>query len=248
MPSEQDAVIVLKQATVRYNKASEKIDNVKEYVIKLAKRQLLFQEFIALRDVDLTVRHGESWGIIGRNGAGKSTMMKLICGILAPYKGTVSVQGRIAPMIELSAGFDSRLTAKENIMLNGAILGHSRSEMRENIQSILDFAELNDFSDIPIKNYSSGMYARLGFSIATFFKPDILILDEVMAVGDAAFKKKCNKRIDEMLDAQTTLLFVSHSGSSIRRMCQKALWLDHGNVVMQGESGEVYGEYEKMYS
>jgi len=244
---EQTPVITLSNATVRYNMATEKIDNIKEYTIKFLKRQLMFKEFFALTDINLTINRGESWGVIGRNGAGKSTLLKLICGILAPFTGTVSVSGTIAPLIELGAGFDGRLTARENILLNGAILGHNRALMRENTEKVLDFAELNEFSDIPIKNYSSGMYARLGFALATLFKPDILILDEVLAVGDIAFKKKCDIRIKELLADETTLLFVSHSGSSVREMCGKALWLEKGKIMMTGTSNDVCGAYEEKY-
>ena len=174
-------------ATVRFNMASERIDKLKEYFVKLVQGKLMFQEFLALKDVSFEVKKGESWGLIGTNGSGKSTMLKLISGILKPYKGTVTVNGSIAPLIELGAGFDGELTARENIFLNGAVLGYSHKFMEEHFDEIVDFAELRDFLDMPIKNYSSGMSARLGFAVATVVRPDILICDEVLAVGDYAF-------------------------------------------------------------
>ena len=238
-----DTIIVVDHATVRFNIASEKIDNLKEYFIKLTKRQLYFEEFLALDDISLSIKRGESWGLIGRNGAGKSTLLKLICGILAPYKGNVSVHGTIAPLIELGAGLDPQLTAGENILLNGALLGHSKKYMQEHFQEIVDFAELKDFLDMPIKNYSSGMRARLGFAIATTVSPDILIVDEVLSVGDAAFRKKCEQRMNQMLASGTTLLFVSHSEKEIERLCKYAVWLDRGKVKMIGDSADVYAAY-----
>ena len=185
----KETVIEVSHATVRFNLASEKIDNLKEYAIKLVKRQLMFQEFLALKDVSFQVKKGEAWGIVGLNGSGKSTLLKVICGILKPYKGEVVVKGTIAPLIELGAGFDGDLTAKENIFLNGAVLGYSKEFMRAHFNEIVEFAELKDFLDMPIKNYSSGMAARLGFSIATMVKPDIMIVDEVLSVGDYAFQQ-----------------------------------------------------------
>ena len=208
---EDKYIIEIENVTVRFNMATEKIDNLKEYFVKLVKRELMFQEFLALQDVTLKIKQGEAWGLIGTNGAGKSTMLKLISGILKPYKGTVKVNGTIAPLIELGAGFDMNLTARENIFLNGTLLGHSTKFMEEHFDEIVDFAELWDFLDVPLKNYSSGMQARIGFSIATMVRPDILIVDEILSVGDFKFREKCNKRMQEMLDAGTTLLYVSHS-------------------------------------
>lgn len=240
---ENNVVINVSDATVRFNMASERIDNLKEYVIKLVKHQLMFQEFLALKNVDFSVRKGEAWGIIGTNGSGKSTLLKLICGILKPYTGTVKIQGSIAPLIELGAGFDGDLTAKENIFLNGAVLGHTKKYMQDHFEEIVEFAELQDFLDMPIKNYSSGMAARLGFSIATVVRPDILIVDEVLSVGDYAFQQKCEKRMKGMLEGGTTLLFVSHSIDSVRSLCDHALWLDKGNVRLKGEVEEVCDAY-----
>ena len=240
-----EVVIRIKNASVRFNIAGEKVDNLKEYFVKLVKRELRFKEFYALKDINLVIQKGESWALIGANGAGKSTLLKLICGILTPYRGTVEVKGRIAPLIELGAGFDSNLTAKENIFINGAVLGYSRKFMKEQYDKIVDFAELWDFMELPIKNYSSGMRARLGFSIATVVDPDILIVDEVLAVGDAAFQKKCRQRIRELLDRGTTLLFVSHAKAPVMELCEHAVWLDHGERVKIGATKHVYWAYEQ---
>ena len=207
----------------------------------------MFQEFLALKQVNLQVKKGEAWGIIGTNGSGKSTLLKLICGILKPYKGTVEIKGTIAPLIELGAGFDGELTARENIFLNGAVLGHSERFMKEKFNEIVDFAELWDFLDMPIKNYSSGMAARLGFSIATVVQPDILIVDEVLAVGDYAFQQKCETRMQSMLNQGTTLLYVSLSIESVRNLCTKALWIDKGNVKMSGDVMEVSQRYMESF-
>ena len=236
--------IRVENASVRFNMASEKIDSLKEYAIKLIRRELMFQEFFALRNIDLTIRQGESWAFVGRNGAGKSTLLKLICRILTPYEGKVTVKGSIAPMIELGAGFDPNLTAEENIFINGCIMGHSREFMREHFDEIVEFAQLQDFLKMPIKNYSSGMRARLGFAVATMVKPDILIVDEVLAVGDAAFRKRCNERMKAMLADGTTLLFVSHNNNDVRALCQNAVWLDHGQIRDIGTADEICTAYE----
>ena len=189
------------------------------------------------------VKKGEAWGIIGTNGSGKSTLLKLICGILKPYRGTVEVNGSIAPMIELGAGFDGDLTASENIFLNGAVLGYDKKFMQEHFDEIVEFAELQDFLEMPIKNYSSGMAARLGFAIATVVRPDILICDEVLAVGDYAFQQKCERRMNEMRKEGTTLLYVSHSIESVKEVCDHALWLDKGAVKMSGDVEKVAEAY-----
>lgn len=228
---------------IRFNMASEKIDNLKEYFIKLVKHELMFKEFLALNDVSFEVKKGEAWGIIGVNGSGKSTLLKAICGILKPYKGKITVNGSIAPLIELGAGFDGDLTARENIFLNGAVLGHDKKFMEEHFDEIVEFAELQDFLDMPIKNYSSGMAARLGFAIATIVKPDILICDEVLSVGDYAFQKKCEKRMNEMRAVGTTLLYVSHSIESVQQICDHALWLQKGVVKGIGKVDEIAKQY-----
>ena len=243
MNSEKDCIIKVSDATVRFNMASEKIDNLKEYFVKLVRRELMFQEFLALKNVSFEVKRGEAWGLIGTNGSGKSTLLKLICGILKPYKGTVDVYGSIAPLIELGAGFDGELTATENIYLNGAVLGYSKEFMDSHYDEIVDFAELKDFMNMPIKNYSSGMAARLGFAIATIVRPEILIVDEVLADGDAAFQEKCQERMHEMLAGGTTLLFVSHTMQTVRQLCDHAIWLNKGTVVMKGEAEPVCNAY-----
>ena len=240
---ENDYAVIVDNATVRFNMASERINNLKEYFVKLVKRELMFKEFLALKDVSLKVKKGEAWGIVGTNGSGKSTLLKLICGILKPYKGTVAINGSIAPLIELGAGFDGDLTARENIFLNGAVLGYNSKFMEAHFEEIVEFAELQDFLDMPIKNYSSGMAARLGFAIATIVRPDILICDEVLAVGDYAFQQKCEKRMAEMRENGTTLLYVSHSIDSVKEICGHALWLDKGAARMSGGVEEVCDAY-----
>lgn len=229
--------------TIRFNLSSQKVDNLKEYLVKLMKRELMFQEFLAVKDVSFQVHAGEAWGLIGSNGSGKSTMLKAISGIMKPYKGTITVNGSVAPLIELGAGFDPECTARENIFLNGCVLGHSEKFMREHFDEIVDFAELHQFLDSPLKNYSSGMKARLGFSVATMVKPDILIVDEILSVGDYKFKQKCMKRMDELLSGGTTLLYVSHSIDEVKRLCDHALWIDKGVAKMQGEVDEVCDAY-----
>ncbi|OBY52465.1 teichoic acid ABC transporter ATP-binding protein [Haemophilus parainfluenzae] len=239
-----ETIIKVKNATVRFNKATENYNGLKEYVIKMLKGELMFQEFLALKEVNFEVKKGESWGVIGANGSGKSTLLKLICGILKPYKGTVKVYGKIAPLIELGAGFDPQLTARENIYLNGALLGHKKAFMEMHFNEIIEFAELGDFIDVPIKNFSSGMAARLGFAVATIVKPDILIVDEVLAVGDIAFQEKCRKRMESLLQNGTTLLFVSHSSKQVKELCQNVIWLDKGHVVAQGRAEDIIQKYE----
>ena len=244
---EQDYVVDIENLTIRFNLASEKISDLKEYFIKLVKRELMFQEFLALQDVTLKVRRGESWGLIGVNGSGKSTLLKSTCGILKPYKGSIKINGNIAPLIVLGAGFDYNMTARENIFLNGTVLGHSRKFMQEHFEEIVDFAELHEFLDVPIKNFSSGMQARLGFAIATMVRPDILVVDEILSVGDYQFQQKCYRRMEEMLSGGTTLLYVSHDIESVRKLCDHAIWLDKGHVVKSGLVEEVCDEYMKIY-
>lgn len=243
---EQDYIVDIENLTIRFNLASEKISDLKEYFVKLIRRELMFQEFLALQDVTLKVKRGESWGLIGVNGSGKSTLLKSTCGILKPYKGTIRINGNIAPLIELGAGFDYNMTARENIFLNGTVLGHSRKFMQEHFDEIVDFAELHQFLDVPIKNFSSGMQARLGFAIATMVMPDILVVDEILSVGDYAFQQKCYTRMHEMLDAGTTLLYVSHDINSVRSLCDHAIWLEKGHMRMSGPVDEVCDEYMKV--
>ena len=240
---DSEYIIEVNDATVRFNMASEKIDNLKGYVIKFIKRELMFQEFLALKDINLKIKPGEAWGLVGTNGSGKSTLLKLISGILKPYKGEVIIRGSIAPLIELGAGFDAELTARENVFLNGTLLGHSEAFMKEHFNEIIDFAELWDFLDMPIKNYSSGMAARLGFAVATMTRPDILIVDEVLAVGDYEFQEKCKMRMKSMLEQGTTLLYVSHTMGSVTSLCDHAIWIDKGKAVMQGDVNTVCKAY-----
>lgn len=236
-------IIEVKNVSMRFNLAKERTDTFKEFIVKLIKRQLMFQEFFALKDVSFTVKRGESVALIGRNGSGKSTLLKCIAGVMYPTKGEIIVRGSIAPLIELGAGFDPDLTARENIYLNGAVLGHDRKFMDEHFQSIVDFAELWDFIDVPVKNFSSGMVARLGFAIATEVSADILVVDEILAVGDYQFQEKCKVRMEQMMKNGTTLLFVSHSDQQVKELCNKAVWLDRGSVIMFGESHSVVKKY-----
>lgn len=243
---EQEYVVDIDKLTIRFNLASEKISDLKEYFVKLMKRELMFQEFLALQDVTLKVKRGESWGLIGVNGSGKSTLLKAACGILRPYKGSIEINGSIAPLIELGAGFDYNMTARENIFLNGTVLGHSRKFMQEHFDEIVDFAELHQFLDVPIKNFSSGMQARLGFAIATMVRPDILVVDEILSVGDYQFQQKCYQRMQEMLDGGTTLLYVSHDINSVKNLCDHAIWLEKGHVRKSGLVDEVCDEYMQV--
>ena len=222
--------VEIEHVTMRFNMSKDKVDSIKEYMIRLMKRQLFFEEFFALKDVSLNIEKGDVFGIVGLNGSGKSTLLKVISGILKPSKGRVRTYGTISPMIELGAGFDMDLTARENVFLNGSVLGYSRKQMREKFDEIIEFAELKDFVDVAVKNYSSGMMARLGFAIATITKPEILIVDEILAVGDFLFQEKCENRIRELMDGGTTVLIVSHAIEQIERLCKHVLWLDHGNM------------------
>ncbi len=242
---ENTTVVSVKNVDMEFNLASEQLNSLKEYFLKLAKGELHFQKFLALQNINLEVKAGESLALIGVNGSGKSTLLKVIAGVMEPTRGTVQVRGSIAPMIELGAGFDMELTARENIFLNGAVLGHDEKFMAEHFDSIIDFAELRDFVDVPVKNFSSGMVARLGFAIATEVPADLLIVDEVLAVGDFRFQEKCRERMQKMLSGGTTLLFVSHSAAQVRELCKKALWLEHGKIKAYGPADEVCKEYEK---
>lgn len=240
---EKRIMVDVDHVTIRFNLSSQKIDNLKEYFIKFLKKELMFQEFLAVKDVSFQVREGESWGLIGTNGSGKSTLLKAISGIIKPYKGNISVFGSVAPLIELGAGFDPECTARENIYLNGCVLGHSMKFMEEHFDEIVDFAEIHKFLDSPIKNYSSGMKARLGFSVATMVKPDILIVDEILSVGDYKFRQKCEKRMKELLSGGTTLLYVSHNIEEVKRLCDHAIWIDHGEPRMIGDAKTVCDAY-----
>lgn len=240
----EKSIISVNNVSMVFNLAKEKTDSLKEYVLKLLKNQLMLQPFHALSEVNLEIERGDSVALIGINGCGKSTLLKIIAGVMHPTKGSVTVRGSIAPLIELGAGFDMDLTARENIFLNGAVLGHDRKFMEEHFYSIMDFAELWDFVDVPVKNFSSGMIARLGFAIATEVKADVLIVDEVLSVGDFRFQQKCQKRMAEMMEGGTTLLFVSHSTGQVRDLCKKAVWINKGKVIKYGDVNEVCDAYE----
>ncbi|MCQ2480540.1 MAG: ABC transporter ATP-binding protein [Clostridia bacterium] len=238
--------IVVDHVSILFNLNKEKVDNLKEYIIKVLKRQLHFTEFWALQDINLVVEKGDRVGVLGFNGAGKSTLLKTIAGVLKPTKGSVKVDGVIAPMLELGAGFDTNYSGKENIYLYGATMGYSRKYIESKYDEIVEFSELKDFIDVPIKNYSSGMKARLGFAIASAVEPEVLILDEVLSVGDAKFRKKSENKIRSMFDKGVTVLFVSHSVEQVLRICNKAIILDHGKIIAQGTAEEICKLYQEM--
>lgn len=236
--------VELRNVNMEFNMSNEKLESLKEYFIKLATRKLMFQKFVALDNVSFDIKKGDVFGIVGLNGSGKSTTLKIVSGILAPTSGTVNTCGTIAPLIELGAGFDMGLTARENIYLNGSVLGYSKKYMDEKFDQIVEFSEMQDFLDTPMKNYSSGMVARIGFAIATMTTPDILIVDEILAVGDFHFQQKCEKRIAEMMNDNTTVIVVSHSIEQIKRLCKHCMWLEKGKVKMIGETAEVCNAYK----
>ncbi|MCM1307779.1 MAG: ABC transporter ATP-binding protein [Butyrivibrio sp.] len=240
-----DTIISVKNVSMRFNLAREKVDSLKEYIIRSLKGKIRYDEFWALNDVSFEVRRGDSVGLIGLNGSGKSTMLKVIAGVLKPTKGSAAVMGDVAPLIELGAGFDFDLTGRENIYLNGALLGHSRQVMEGLFEDIVEFSELREFMDVPVKNYSSGMLSRLAFSIATAGEADILIVDEVLSVGDFKFQQKCRDRIHKMMEKNTTVLFVSHSIEQVEDICSRAVWLEAGRVKMQGGAKEICGVYKQ---
>lgn len=236
-------MIEVKNVSMRFLMANDRITSIKEYIMQVLKRKLQYREFEALRDVSFEVRKGEVMGLIGHNGAGKSTVLKIISGILRPTEGTVSVRGSVVPMLELGSGFDFDMTGRENIFLNGAVMGYSEQFLREKYDEIVAFSELEQFIDVPIRNYSSGMVARLAFAIATVVDPEILIVDEVLSVGDANFQEKSRKRMMELMSGGTTVLFVSHNLNQIREMCSRVVWLDHGQLKMIGDAAEVCDAY-----
>lgn len=242
-----DTIIDVKNVSMRFNLAEEKNDTFKEYILKLLTGKLNFNEFYALKNVSFQVKRGESLALIGKNGSGKSTMLKIIAGVMYPTEGSAVVNGSIVPLIELGAGFDMDLTARENIYLNGAVLGYDRAFMDRHFDEILEFSELGNFIDVPLKNYSSGMVARLGFAIATIVRADVLVVDEILAVGDFKFQEKCKARMAELMSGGTTLLFVSHNAAQVKELCQKAAWFDHGELMAFGDTKEVYDLYERKY-
>lgn len=237
-------IIRAKNISMCYMMTYDRIKSIKEYMVQLIKGKIKYEEFWALKDVSFEVQKGEVIGIIGHNGVGKSTLLKVISGILKPTGGELEVHGNIVPMLELGSGFDTDLTGRENIFLNGAILGYSEEYLKAKYDEIVAFSGLGKFIDVPIRNYSSGMLMRLAFSIATVVDPDILIVDEILAVGDADFQEKSKARMKEMMGGGTTVLFVSHSLEQIREMCDRVIWLDHGQVKMHGNTQEVCDAYE----
>lgn len=241
---DSDYVIEVNDVSMCFRMTTEKISSIKEYLIKVAKQKVTYKEFWALSNVEFKVRRGEIFGILGLNGAGKSTLLKVISGVMKPTKGSISIKGSMAPLIELGAGFDPELSARENIFLNGAVLGYSKKKMNLLYDEIVDFSELHDFMEVPIKNFSSGMYARLGFSIATSVSPDVLIVDEILSVGDYKFRKKCEKKIESMLRNGTTILMVSHDIDQLASMCSHGIVLDKGTVVSRGTISEVISKYQ----
>ena len=245
--SKRDVSIDVRDVSMVFNMASERLNSLKEYFISLARGKLYFKEFRALVDVSFQVRKGEAFGLVGTNGSGKSTMLKIIAGVLDPTRGSVDVHGSIAPLIELGAGFDVELTARENIYLNGALLGYAKEFIDERFNDIVAFAELEDFLDMPLKNYSSGMVARIAFAIATITEPDILIVDETLSVGDFLFQQKCEERIRQLVESgEVTVLLVSHSVDLVRRMCDRACWIEKGRQFMLGPADEVCDAYQSM--
>lgn len=242
-----EIMVEVSNVSVKFHLSRERIDSIKEYIIKKIKNQIEYDEFMALQDVSLTVEKGESVALIGLNGCGKSTLLKTVAGVLKPFKGSVRVYGTVAPLIELGAGFDHDLTARENVFLNGAILGYDRKSMEKHYEDIVEFSELRNFMDVPIKNFSSGMLARLAFAIATIGTPDILIVDEVLSVGDFRFQQKCEKRIQQMMKKDTSILFVSHSIDQVKKLCTKTVWIEKGKVKMIGPTEEVCALYEQAY-
>lgn len=236
-------MIEIRDVTMRFRMNSDKILSLKEFVTTALQGKLRYEEFTALDQVSFDVRKGETMGLVGRNGAGKSTMLKVISGILKPTEGSVVCRGSVVPMLELGSGFDMDLTGRENIFLNGAILGYSEEFLKEKYDEILDFSELGRFIDTPIRNYSSGMLARLAFSVAAMVEPEVLIVDEILSVGDADFQGKSKRRMLEMMGGGTTVLFVSHDVAQIREMCSRAVWLEHGKVQMLGDTDEVCDAY-----
>lgn len=241
-------IIEINHVGMDFNVANEKLNSLKEYFIALIRGKLSFRPFTALDDINFTVNKGDIYGIVGTNGSGKSTLLKIIAGVLEPTRGRVKVNGTISPLIELGAGFDIELTARENVYLNGSLLGYSEDFIKENMEAIIDFAEIEGFADMPLKNFSSGMVARIAFSIATAAVPDILIVDEALSVGDYQFQQKCLDRIKQLVENHgTTLLFVSHSLEQVQKVCDKGVWIEKGKMRMLGSVDEVCSAYQPIY-
>lgn len=239
-------ILEINDVSMQFNLSKEKIDSLKVYVLKSIKRQIKYNNFYALKNVSFKVEKGDRVGILGLNGAGKSTLLKVIAGVYKPTTGTVVKRGKVIPLLELGAGFEKEYTGRENVFLYGSFLGYSKEFIESKYDEIVAFSELDKFMDVPVTNYSSGMRARLGFAIATVVEPEILILDEVLSVGDAKFKKKSEKKIRSMMKDDVTVLFVSHSSSQVKSICNKAIILDHGQLIAQGSSAEMCGIYDRM--
>lgn len=240
-----DPVIILEQVSVRYRLPRERITSIKDYAIRRIKGQIRFDEFWALRDVSFEVHKGETLGIIGHNGAGKTTLLRLVARVLKPTGGRVWVKGRVAPLLGLGSGFDPELTGRENIFLNGTLLGSTEEDLRRRFDRIVEFAGVGDFIDLPLRRYSSGMMARLGFAIATDVQPDVLILDEVFAVGDEEFRQKSTARMESLRKNGDAILFVSHGLDAVRRLCHRVAWLHHGRLRAIGSPGDVIEQYRE---
>lgn len=239
----QEPAVSLQKASVRYRKPDGEYGSFKEYSIRLIERKIRMRDFWALKGVSLDVERGETFGIIGRNGAGKTTLLKLVSRVLSPTSGRVIVRGKVAPLLELGAGFHPELTGRENVFLNGALLGHPQKEIRERLPEILDFADINGIIDTPLRTYSSGMIARLGFSVATMWVPEILILDEILTVGDEAFREKCYSKIEDFRALGTTILMVTHNMNTIQTRCNRATWIDQGSIIQTGPVDTVVNAY-----
>ena len=239
----KNTVIELKNVSMQFDLNIEKVNSLKEYLIKYFKKELKFEKMWALREINIKIEEGDVWGLVGFNGAGKSTLLKVISGILKPTTGEVKINGNISPLIELGAGFDMDLTARENIFLNGYILGYSKNLLKEKFDEIVEFSELKDFIDVPLKNFSSGMVARLGFAIATIIEPKILIVDEILSVVDFKFQKKSEKKIKAMMGSGTTVIFVSHSIDQVEEICNKVVWLEKGKIKKMGDTKKICEEY-----
>ena len=238
--------IEVDNVSMKFNLSREKVDSLKDYIFKTIKREIQYNEFWALKNVSFSVEKGDRVGILGLNGAGKSTLLKVISGVFKPTEGHVDKHGKMVPLLELGAGFDPQYTGKENIYLYGAMLGYTKKFIDSKYDEIVEFSELQKFMDVPVKNYSSGMKSRLGFSIATVVEPKILILDEVLSVGDAEFRKKSEKKIMSMFDSGVTVLFVSHSLEQVQRLCNKAMILEKGKLIAYGDIDPISEQYSKM--
>jgi len=236
-------MIRLAGVAVRYRAPEERLATFKEYAIRHLQRRVRYKDFFALDGINLDVRRSEIFGIIGRNGAGKSTLLKVVSRVLAPTRGRVFLGGKVSPLLELGAGFHPELTGRENVMLNGTLLGHSLRELGARMDSIIDFAELGNFIEAPLRTYSSGMSARLGFAVASAWQPEILLVDEVLAVGDEAFRRKCQARMQSFRDAGSTILMVSHDMSAVELLCGRAAWLDRGRIRSMGAPAKVIADY-----